>query len=58
MEGDRGRPLIPLFENRKSALILKKGPHSIHLWIKFSIKDVVLRVSRRKKTAKSFFLVF
>ena len=35
---------------KKSALILKKGPHSVHLLVKFSIQNVVLRVSRRKNS--------
>ena len=36
----------------KSALILreKKDPDCVHLWVKFSIKNAVLRVSRRKNS--------
>ena len=49
MEG-RGGALPCLFlKIAKSALILgKKGPDIVVLWVKFSIENVVLRVSRRK----------
>ena len=41
----------------------KKGPDCVHLWVKFSIQNVVLRVPRRKISKKCFlvgplFLVF
>ena len=37
-----GRPPLPFFENKK------KCPDCIHLCVKFSIPNVVLRVPRRK----------
>ena len=37
----RGRPVFG-----------KKGPHCFHLWVQFSIQNVVLRVSRRKNSKK------
>ena len=43
-----------LFENwKKGPVFRKKGLDCVHLWIKFSIQNVFLRVSRRK-TAKYF----
>ena len=59
-----GRPPLPFFlKIEKKALILgKKGPDSVVFWIKFSIQNVVLRVSRRKNfkifQAGPFFLCF
>ena len=50
--------------NRKSALILEiTGRDYVHSWIKFSIQNVVFRVSRRKNSKYSllrelFFLIF
>ena len=45
--------ILICFTSTKSILSLtilgKKGPHSVVLWIKFSIQNLVLRVSRRKK---------
>ena len=59
--GGEGGGLPFLFlEIGKSLLILdKKGPTSVHLWFKFSIKNVVLRVSWREKSKilATFFLV-
>ena len=48
--GERGGGLPCLFlKIEKSALILgKKGPDSVYFWVKYSIQNVVLRVSRRK----------
>ena len=42
------------------ACFWKKGPDSVHPWIKFFIQNVVLRVSRRKKSfpAETSFLMF
>ena len=40
-----------LFENRKKCPNFgKKGPNCVHLSVKFSIQNVVLRVSRRKNS--------
>ena len=57
------RPPLHFFENQKSALILgKKGPDSVHFWVKYSIQNIVVRVSRRKNSkiypVGPFFLVF
>ena len=47
----RGRPPLPFFENRKKCSDLgKNGPDFVHLWVKFSIRNVVLRVSKRKNS--------
>ena len=44
-----GRSPLPFFVNKKSPLIFwEKGPDSVHQWIKYSIQNVVLRVSRKK----------
>ena len=44
------------FENRKKYFDFGKiGFDCVHLWVKFSIQNVVLRVSRRK-SSKSFFV--
>ena len=46
--GKRGKACPALFENRKKYLDFgKKGPDSVHHWVKLSIQNVVLRVSRR-----------
>ena len=48
--GRRGETSPALFENRKKPPgFRKKGTDCIHLWVKFSIQNVVLRVSTRKK---------
>ena len=39
------RPLLPFFKNHK-----KCHSDSVHLWVKISIQNVVLRVSRRKNS--------
>ena len=47
--GGGGKASPALFENRKKCPDFgKKGPDCVHLWVKFSIQNVVLRVSRRK----------
>ena len=52
--GGGGLP-FHFFENRKKNPDLgKKGPHCLHVWVKFSIQNVVLRVSRRKKAKKCY----
>ena len=49
--GGRGRPPLAFFENRKKCPDLgKKGPDCIDLWVKFSIQNVVLRISRTKNS--------
>ena len=46
-----GRPPLPLFENRKKYPDFgKEGPDCIHYYVKFSIQNVVLTVSRRKNS--------
>ena len=46
----RGEVSPALFENRKKSLDFgKKGPDCVHHWVKLSIQNVVLRVSRRKE---------
>ena len=41
----------PFLKIEKCGLILKKkGPDSVYLWVKFSIQNLVLRVSRRKNS--------
>ena len=46
-----GWPPLPFFENRKKCPDFgKKGHDCIHSWIKFSIQNVVLSVSRRKNS--------
>ena len=45
----RGEASPTLFENRKKYPDFgKKGPDSVHLWVKFSIQNIFLRASRRK----------
>ena len=51
------------FENQKKCLVFgKKGPDCLHPWLKFSIQNVVLRLSRRKNSKmfprEAFFLLF
>ena len=47
--GRRGEASPFLFENRKKCPnFLKKGPDCVHLWVKFYIQNVVLKVPRRK----------
>ena len=49
--GEVGSPLLPFLKIEKSALIFwKKAPDSFHFWIKYSIENVVLRVSWRKNS--------
>ena len=44
------RPPLLFLKIKKGVLIFgKKGLDCVHLWVKFSIQNVVLRVSRRKK---------
>ena len=50
--GRRGETCPAPFENKKSVLILeKRDPDCVHHWVKFSIQNVVLRVSRRTKNS-------
>ena len=39
-------------------LKIKKGPDFIHLWVNFSIQDIVIRVSRRKNSNFSLWGLF
>ena len=49
--GEGGRPPPALSWKVKKVLwFWKKGPDCVHLWVKFSIQNVVLTVSRRKKS--------
>ena len=41
-----------------SFLKIKKGSDFIHLWINFSIQDIVIRVSRRKNSDFSLWGLF
>ena len=46
-----GRPPLPYFENRKKVpWFCKKCPDCVHLWVKFSIQNVILRMFRRKNS--------
>ena len=61
--GEGRRPPLPFFENRKKCPNFgKKGPNGVHLWVKSSIQNVVLRVYRTKSfrifPTGSFFLGF
>ena len=59
--GERGRPPLPYFENRKKVpRFCKKCPDRDHLWVKFSIQNVILRISRIKKLKffPAFFFCF
>ena len=48
---------FPFLKIEKNALILgKKGPDCVHFWVKFSIQNVILRISKRKKS--KMFLCF
>ena len=45
-----GRPPLPFFENQKKFPDFgKKGPDCVHPWVKFTIQNVILRVSMKKK---------
>ena len=47
---EEGRHSLPFFENWKKCLDVGKiGLDCFHLWVEFSIQNVVIRVSRRKK---------
>ena len=48
--GQEGRPLLHYLKTKKCPDFGKKGPDSINHWVKFSIQNVVLRVSRRKNS--------
>ena len=51
--GDEGgrRPPLPFFRNREKCPDFgKRGSHFIHLCVKFSIQNVVLKGSRRKNS--------
>ena len=61
--GRRGEASPALFENRKKCQdVRKKDPDSIHHWVKFSIQNIYLGVSRRKNSHDfsmwDLFLVF
>ena len=48
---ESGEASLTLFENRKGCTDFgKKGPDCVHLWVKFPIQNLVLRVSRRKNS--------
>ena len=47
--GEEGNPPSALFENQKCPDFGMKDLHCVHLWVKTSIQNVVLRASRRKK---------
>ena len=46
--GKRGGLPNPFWKSKKVPWFWKKGPDCVHLWGKFFIENVVLRVSRRK----------
>ena len=49
----RGEASPALFGNRKKCPDFgKKGPDCVYLWVKFSIQNIVLRVSRQKNSEK------
>ena len=61
--GAEGRPTLLFFKNRKKVpWFWKKGSNCVHPWVKSSIQNVVLRVSRGKSSktfpCRTFFLVF
>ena len=66
LKKEQGRSLpspLPFLENQKmSPDFGKKDPDSIHLWVKFSIRNVVSKVSRGNTPkifpAGPFFLVY
>ena len=43
-----GRPPLRFFRNKKNVLILEKKALIVYPYVKFSIQNVVLRVSKRK----------
>ena len=43
-----GRPPLRFFKNKKNVLILEKKALIVYPYVKFSIQNVVLRVSKRK----------
>ena len=47
--GARGIASPALFEHQKKSDFWKKSPDCVHLWVKFFIQNVVLRVYGRKK---------
>ena len=62
--GEEGKPPLPFFENRRKCLefgLKKKSRDCVHLWVKFSIQNIVLTVPRRKNSqifpCEVFFLV-
>ena len=61
--GEGGRLPWRFLKIEKNTLISgKKGPDSVHLWVKYSIENEVLKMSRRTNSkifpAVPFFLVF
>ena len=46
----RGEASSALFLERKCPVFGKKNPHEANPWVKLSIQNVVLRVSRRKRS--------
>ena len=46
-EGGGGRPRLPFFENQKNCFDFGD---CAHLWVKFSIQNIVLRLPRREKS--------
>ena len=56
--GGSGRPPLPFLKIKKVPDFGKKSPDCVHLWIKFSIQNVVLRVSQRKNSQKVCLQVF
>ena len=56
---DWGRTPLPFFENRKKhPEFEKKGPEFVHLLVKFSIQNVVLRVSKNFSLRGFFYCLF
>ena len=49
IQGEEGRLPLP-FLKIECPDFRKKGPNCVHRWVKFSIQNVVLRVSRTKST--------
>ena len=50
-ERSEGRTPLPFFENREKCTLFyfwKKGRNWVHLWVKFSIQTVALRVFKKK----------
>ena len=47
---EEGRPTLLFLKIRKVSWIYKNGPGCVHFWVKFSVQNVVLRVSTRKNT--------